>query len=88
MLRIENVYRPTQEVGGDFFPIAAVGEQTRVIIGDVSGKGLGAAMLVSPIIGALDALREAASFWSRHPQLEGFSFAHLFDRWLIADLLL
>ncbi|HKO20900.1 MAG TPA: SpoIIE family protein phosphatase, partial [Acidobacteriaceae bacterium] len=57
---IENVYRPAQEVGGDFFHTTVVGGQHRIVIGDVSGKGLGAAMLVSAIIGALDTLRDAA----------------------------
>jgi phosphoserine phosphatase RsbU/P len=57
---IENVYRPAQEVGGDFFHTTVIDGQHRIIIGDVSGKGLGAAMLVSAIIGALDTLRDAA----------------------------
>ena len=56
---IENVYRPAQEVGGDFFHTTVVDGQHRVVIGDVSGKGLGAAMLVSAIIGALDTLHDA-----------------------------
>lgn len=57
---IENVYRPAQDVGGDFFHTTVIDGQHRIIIGDVSGKGLGAAMLVSAIIGALDTLRDAA----------------------------
>ena len=57
---IENVYRPAQEVGGDFFHTTVIDGQHRIIIGDVSGKGLGAAMLVSAIIGALDTLRDVA----------------------------
>jgi len=57
---IENIYRPAQEVGGDFFHTTVVDGQHRIVIGDVSGKGLGAAMLVSAIIGALDTLQEAA----------------------------
>jgi len=57
---IENVYRPAQEVGGDFFHTTVVDGQHRIVIGDVSGKGLGAAMLVSAIIGALDTLHDAA----------------------------
>lgn len=57
---IENVYRPALEVGGDFFHTTVVDGQHRIIIGDVSGKGLGAAMLVSAIIGALDTLHDAA----------------------------
>lgn len=57
---IENVYRPAQEVGGDFFHTTVIDGQHRIIIGDVSGKGLGAAMLVSAIIGALDTLRDTS----------------------------
>jgi phosphoserine phosphatase RsbU/P len=56
-LRFESVYRPAQEVGGDFFHNVQIGDSTRVVVGDVSGKGLGAAMLVSALVGALDALR-------------------------------
>lgn len=57
---IENVYRPAQEVGGDFFHTTVIDGQHRIIIGDVSGKGMGAAMLVSVIIGALDTLHDAS----------------------------
>ena len=46
-------YRPAQEVGGDFFQIIPLeGGSTLVILGDVSGKGLKAAMAVSLIVGA------------------------------------
>jgi len=58
-LTIETVYRPAQEVGGDFFHTAREGELMRVVIGDVSGKGLGAAMLVSAVVGALDTLHDS-----------------------------
>ncbi len=58
-LTIETVYRPAQEVGGDFFHTAQEGEVVRVVIGDVSGKGLGAAMLVSAVVGALDTLHDS-----------------------------
>jgi len=51
---IEVVYQPAQEVGGDFFHSAQIAGVTRVVMGDVSGKGLGAAMLVSVLLGALD----------------------------------
>jgi sigma-B regulation protein RsbU (phosphoserine phosphatase) len=54
---IDAVYRPAAEVGGDFFHIAELHGVTRIVIGDVSGKGLGAAMLVSALIGALDTNR-------------------------------
>jgi serine phosphatase RsbU (regulator of sigma subunit) len=49
-------YRPAQEVGGDFFQIIPLdGEfkgSTLILLGDVSGKGLRAAMAVSLIVGA------------------------------------
>lgn len=56
---ISSIYRPAEEVGGDFFqviPIANGG--TLIILGDVSGKGLKAAMTVSLIIGTLRTLAE------------------------------
>lgn len=49
-------YRPAQEVGGDFFQVIPLeGEyegSTMILLGDVSGKGLKAAMTVSLIVGA------------------------------------
>ena len=59
-LRIDSVYRPAQEVGGDFFHNVQIDGSTRVVVGDVSGKGLGAAMLVSALVGALDSIRTSA----------------------------
>jgi hypothetical protein len=48
-------YRPAQQVGGDFFQI--IGHPTDasvlVVLGDVTGHGLQAAMLVSLIVGAI-----------------------------------
>jgi phosphoserine phosphatase RsbU/P len=58
--RIESVYRPAQEVGGDFFHTVQIGEFTRIVVGDVSGKGMGAAMLVSVLLGALDAIHDGS----------------------------
>lgn len=50
---VTSAYRPAQEVGGDFFQIIPLdSEATLVILGDVSGKGLKAAMAVSMIVGA------------------------------------
>ena len=52
-------YRPAQEVGGDFFQVLVDGDDdefVKVIIGDVSGKGLAAAMSVSFLVGAIRAL--------------------------------
>src|SRR5579863_9864635 len=51
---IESVYRPAAEVGGDFFQVIRLsGGRTLLVIGDVSGKGLSAAMIVSMIVGML-----------------------------------
>ncbi len=51
---VDSVYRPADEVGGDFFHILpAPGETTLVVVGDVSGKGLEAAMVVSVVTGIL-----------------------------------
>ncbi len=54
---IHCVYKPAGYVGGDFFqiiPIAAGG--TLIAIGDVSGKGMPAAMTVSLLVGTLRTL--------------------------------
>jgi hypothetical protein len=57
---LTSAYRPAQEVGGDFFQIipldGALEGSSLVIVGDVSGKGLKAAMSVSFIVGAIRAL--------------------------------
>jgi hypothetical protein len=50
---VTSAYRPAQQVGGDFFQIIPLeGGSTLVLLGDVSGKGLKAAMAVSLIVGA------------------------------------
>jgi hypothetical protein len=51
---LESIYRPAAEVGGDFFQVIPLQSgRTLVVIGDVSGKGLRAAMIVSMIVGML-----------------------------------
>lgn len=51
---IETVYLSAGEVGGDFFQILPVKDgAVLIVVGDVSGKGLEAAMTVSTIVGAL-----------------------------------
>ncbi len=56
---LTSAYRPAQEVGGDFFQIIPLENgSTIVVLGDVSGKGLMAAMAVSLIVGAVRALAE------------------------------
>lgn len=56
---VESVYTPARQVGGDFFQILKVGDGGLLfIIGDVAGKGLPAAMLVSLLIGSIRAMAE------------------------------
>lgn len=56
---IESVYKPAREVGGDFFQLLpAENGGLLFVIGDVSGKGLPAAMLVSLVIGSIRAAAE------------------------------
>ena len=59
--RVSSAYHPALEVGGDFFQIIPLGNangSTLLILGDVSGKGLSAAMSVSFIVGMVHALAE------------------------------
>ncbi len=51
---IESVYEPAQQVGGDFFQVMPAGEGgVLLVLGDVAGKGLPAAMMVSVLVGAI-----------------------------------
>lgn len=54
-LTLESEYRPTRRVGGDFFQILAhpTDESVLIVVGDVAGHGLQAAMLVSLLVGAI-----------------------------------
>jgi hypothetical protein len=78
--RIESVYAPAKQVGGDFFRVLpGEDESLLIVMGDVSGKGLKAAMTVSAIMGALRGCdsRQPASildFLNRvlHGQVSGF----------------
>jgi len=57
--QVESIYQPAQEVGGDFFQILPAGDGgLLVVVGDVAGKGLPAAMLVSMLVGAIRAIAE------------------------------
>ncbi len=51
---VESTYVPAQQVGGDFFQILPDGDGGMlVVVGDVAGKGLPAAMLVSMLVGSI-----------------------------------
>lgn len=54
---IEGVYKPASEVGGDFFQVVPLdGGGALMAIGDVSGKGMPAAMTVSLLVGTFRTL--------------------------------
>jgi len=55
---VESVYKPAGEVGGDFFQILPVKNGVLVVIGDVSGKGMPAAMTVSLLVGTVRTLAD------------------------------
>jgi hypothetical protein len=56
-IHIETVYKPAGEVGGDFFQVIATpGGGVLAVIGDVSGKGMPAAMTVSLLVGTFRTL--------------------------------
>jgi hypothetical protein len=55
--QIESVYKPAGQVGGDFFQIIPLPNGGLLaVIGDVSGKGMPAAMTVSLLVGTLRTL--------------------------------
>jgi hypothetical protein len=54
---IQSIYKPFSEVGGDFFQILPQRDRSILVaIGDVSGKGMPAAMTVSLLVGTLRTL--------------------------------
>lgn len=57
---LSSAYRPALEVGGDFFQVIQERQGSAIVaVGDVSGKGLKAAMNVSFIVGVLRSLADA-----------------------------
>ncbi len=74
--RIESVYKPAGEVGGDFFQILpTANDGLLVVIGDVSGKGIPAAMTVSLLVGTIRTL-------AHYTQSPGEILAAMNDRML------
>jgi hypothetical protein len=66
---VDAVYVPAREVGGDFFQaIPCEDGSLLAVIGDVSGKGIPAAMVVALVIGAL---RTATQFTTSPTKLLG-----------------
>jgi hypothetical protein len=58
---VDTAYIPAKQVGGDFFQILPDGEGGMLaVIGDVAGKGLPAAMLVSMLVGSIRTAAESS----------------------------
>ncbi len=58
---IESEYRPAREVGGDFFQILPADGSVLLIVGDVTGKGLCAGMMVALVLGVLQTAAQAST---------------------------
>jgi hypothetical protein len=80
---VESEYHPAQTVGGDFFQTLSKSDGSLlVVVGDVSGKGMSAAMLVAVLVGAIrtraDESFDAASMLTMlNQRLIGRSGGHL-----------
>lgn len=62
--QVEAVYRPASQVGGDFFQVIGVANGSALVaVGDVSGKGMPAAMTVSLLVGTFRTL----AHYTRNP---------------------
>jgi hypothetical protein len=58
---VESAYHPAQTVGGDFFQTLTRPDDTLlVVVGDVSGKGVSASMLVAVLVGAIRCQAESS----------------------------
>lgn len=54
VFRVETAYHPARTVGGDFFQVIPHADGSLLlVVGDVSGKGMAAAMLVAVLVGAI-----------------------------------
>jgi hypothetical protein len=59
---VESVYRPAQQVGGDFYQVWPTADDgLLLVLGDVSGKGLPAAMQVAVLVGSIRTLAQITS---------------------------
>ena len=60
-LAVTGIHHPCTEVGGDYYDVVPVDEdRTAILIADVRGKGLGAALLTTMLQGALSGLSMGA----------------------------
>lgn len=84
--------RPARQVGGDYYDLLALSDgRVELVVGDVSGKGIPAALMVSTLHSALRLLLDQAGFGpsllerlNRH--ILEYSMANKFITLLIAEL--
>jgi phosphoserine phosphatase RsbU/P len=92
-LAVSSINIPCLTVGGDYFDVFAIDEdRTAFLIADVSGKGLGAALLATMLQGALLAIKMGADparvfehingFLCEHPEVDRYAtvFLGVLDR--------
>jgi serine phosphatase RsbU (regulator of sigma subunit)/predicted ester cyclase len=66
--RISPYYRPAREVGGDFYDFHLLSEgRVGLVVGDATGKGVPAALVMSTTCGMLQAVSEASDSSSSSP---------------------
>jgi serine phosphatase RsbU (regulator of sigma subunit) len=66
--QISPFYRPAREVGGDFYDFHLLSEgHVGVVVGDATGKGVPAALVMSTTLGMLQAVSEASDSSSSSP---------------------
>ncbi len=86
-LSISSEYRPSREVGGDFFQVLpdTTDGSVLIVVGDVAGKGVEAGMLATLIVGSV---RTAASFTSDPARILALLNERLRGRGLVTCLAL
>jgi serine phosphatase RsbU (regulator of sigma subunit) len=66
--QISPLYRPAREVGGDFYDFHLLSEgRVGLVVGDATGKGVPAALVMSTTCGMLQAVSEASDSSSSSP---------------------
>jgi len=72
-LEITGIHRPCHEVGGDYFDVFPSADgRTAILIADVAGSGLGAALLATMLQGALTGMNLGAEPVKVFEHLNGF----------------
>ncbi len=76
-VRVSGMNQPCLTVGGDYFDVFPVdGDRTAFLIADVSGKGLGAALLTTMLQGALSGMSLGANPASAFTHINRFLCEH------------